>query len=150
MIDEAPVARLHQALRTRVPDLAPSLSRQAGTMTGDYILANRIPGLAQRVLRGLPASLGARILAKAIARHAWTFAGSGRFRVVSMRPLAFEIADNPVVRGERSAVPVCAWHAAVFERLYRQLVDDRYRAKETACGTAGAEACRFELHVKRP
>ena len=66
-----------------------------------------------------------------------------------MRPLAFEIADNPVVRGERSAVPVCAWHAAVFERLYRQLVDDRYRAEETACGAAGAAACRFELS-RRP
>jgi divinyl protochlorophyllide a 8-vinyl-reductase len=44
-------------------------------------------------------------LGKAIARHAWTFAGSGRFRVVA--PLVFEIADNPIVRGEVSDVPLC-------------------------------------------
>ena len=148
MIDEAPVARLHQTLRRTVPDEALSLSRQAGSGTGDYILANRIPRLAQRLLRILPARLGARVLANAIARHAWTFAGSGRFRVVSQRPLVFEIADNPVVRGERAPAPVCAWHAAVFERLYRELVDDRYRAKETACGAAGADACRFELSLR--
>ncbi|NER80241.1 MAG: bacteriochlorophyll 4-vinyl reductase [Leptolyngbya sp. SIO1D8] len=149
MIDEAPVARLHQTLRHRMPELAPSLSAAAGSNTGDYILANRIPRPAQRLLEMLPAWLGARLLASAIARHAWTFAGSGTFRVVSQRPLVFEIADNPVVRGERSASPVCAWHAAVFERLYRELIDDRYRVQEVACGAAGAEACRFEL-VRRP
>ena len=148
MIDEAPVARLHQTLRTRVPDLAPSLSRQAGSSTGDYILANRIPRFAQRLLRVLPAGMSARLLAHAIARHAWTFAGSGTFSVVSERPLVFEIADNPVVRGEHSTTPVCAWHAAVFERLYRKLVDDRYRVTEVACGAMGAEACRFELTLR--
>ncbi len=148
MIDEAPVARLHQTLRARVPDLAPAVSRQAGSGTGDYILAHRIPPLAQRLLRILPARLGARVLARAIARHAWTFSGSGRFRVVSQRPLVFEIADNPVVRGERAPVPVCAWHAAVFERLYRKLIDDRYRVTEVACCAAGAEACRFELALQ--
>ncbi len=149
MIDEAPVARLHQTLRRRMPELAPSVSTEAGSSTGDYILAKRIPRAAQRLLRILPARLGARVLASAIARHAWTFAGSGTFRVASQSPLVFEIADNPVVRGERSAGPVCVWHAAVFERLYRELIDDRYRVREVACGAAGAEACRFEL-VRRP
>jgi divinyl protochlorophyllide a 8-vinyl-reductase len=82
-------------------------------------------------------------LGKAIARHAWTFAGSGRFRVVA--PLVFEIADNPIVRGEVSDVPLCHWHRAVFETLFRALVDDRLRCAEVACCATGNAACRFVL-----
>jgi divinyl protochlorophyllide a 8-vinyl-reductase len=145
MIDEAPVARLHQMLRRELPDDARSLSGEAGLATGDYILANRIPGVAQRLLILMPASLSARLLAKAIVQHAWTFAGSGRFRIASNRPLIFEIIDNPVVRGEQSGTPVCHWHAAVFERLFRKLVANDYAVQEVACGASGADACRFEL-----
>ena len=145
MIDEVPVARLHQVLRRELPDESKRLASQAGHATGDYIMAHRIPGAAQRLLSLLPASLSARLLAKAIAQHAWTFAGSGHFRIASNRPLVFEIADNPVVRGEQSLSPVCHWHAAVFERLYRTLVADDYIVEEVACGASGADACLFEL-----
>ena len=86
MVDEVPVARLHQALRRRWPGEAADIAARAGRGTGDYILANRIPGAAKRILKVLPAGLRARVLAKAIAKHAWTFAGSGRFRVVSADP----------------------------------------------------------------
>ena len=145
MIDEQPVARLHQVLRARHPDRARTLAARAGTATGDYILRHRIPGPAQRLLRALPAPLSARLLARAIAKHAWTFAGSGRFRIASARPLVFEIADNPVVRGERAAAPVCDWHAAVFEQLYRALVSEDYVVRESHCAAQGADRCRFEL-----
>jgi divinyl protochlorophyllide a 8-vinyl-reductase len=33
----------------------------------------------------------------------------------------------------------------VFERLFRALVTDRARVRETACCACGAEACRFEI-----
>ena len=145
MVDEAPVARLHQALRREAPDLAPELSRQAGLATGDYVLANRIPGLAKVLLRLLPARFAAPLLARAIEKHAWTFAGSGTFRVASMNPMVFEIVDNPVVHGEQATEPVCEWHAAVFERLFRRLVADDYRATETQCAAAGDDCCRFEI-----
>jgi len=145
MIDEAPVARLHQALRREVPEHAARIARDAGTATGDYVMTHRIPAPARAILKLMPAYLASRMLAKAIAKHAWTFAGSGTFRVVSLGPLVFEIVDNPVVRGERAEVPLCDWHAAVFERLYRRLVHDDYRAVETACAAAGDDACRFEL-----
>jgi divinyl protochlorophyllide a 8-vinyl-reductase len=40
----------------------------------------------------------------------------------------FGIADNPVVRGEVAARPICDWHVAVFERLFADLVGPgRYR-----------------------
>ena len=145
MIDELPVARLHQALRQRWPEQAAAISARAGRGTGDYILANRIPGAAKRILEVLPVGLRARLLSKAIAKHAWTFAGSGRFRVVSANPLVFEIARNPVVRDETAAAPICIWHAQVFERLYRALVADDYRAAETDCGAVDGDVCRFTL-----
>ena len=143
MIDETPVARLHQALRRHEPAIAPGVARAAGAATGDYILAHRIPQPAKRLLTLLPSPLSARLLCTAIQKHAWTFAGSGTFRVVSHRPITFEIRDNPVVRGESSAGPVCGWHAAVFERLFRTLVADDYRATETRCAAAGDGVCRF-------
>ncbi len=145
MVDEAPIARLHQALRREAPALAPELARRAGVATGDYVLANRIPGFVKALLKLLPARLSAPLLARAIEKHAWTFTGSGTFRIASMNPMVFEIIDNPVVRGEHATEPVCDWHTAVFERLFRRLVADDYRAAETQCSAAGGDCCRFEL-----
>ena len=145
MIDEEPVARLHQIMRRDLPDLAPDMARAAGRRTGDYILIHRIPRRAQALLHVMPAALSARLLAQAIARHAWTFAGSGAFRVASRAPIVFEIADNPLVRGEHAPAPVCHWHASVFARLYGRLVARDYACTEVACCATGAPACRFVL-----
>jgi len=145
MMPEAPAAALHQALRRELPDRAPELARAAGRATGDYILAHRIPRRAQAILRLLPGAWSTRILARAIARHAWTFAGSGRFEVRPGKPLRFVVHDNPVVRGEKADAPVCHWHAAVFERLFTELSDPGIRVRETACCAAGDPACVFEL-----
>jgi len=144
MLPQDQVARLHQAVRLYLPDRAPAIQRAAGLATGDYILANRIPRAAQGLIRALPATLGARLLSAAIAKHAWTFAGSGQFRVVANHPLTFEIADNPLARGPAHG-PVCAWHASVFERLFSALVWPDLQVIETACCAMGAPACRFEL-----
>ena len=148
LIPEGPAAALHQALRRKLPHEAPRIAREAGLGTADYILAHRIPAPAQVLLRALPAPLAAPVLAKAIAKHAWTFAGSGRFAVAAIRPLVFTLEDNPVVRGERSDRPLCAWHEAVFERLFRTLVSPRAAVTETACCAQGAPACRFEIRLR--
>lgn len=145
LIDEAPVARLHQRLRQDLPDAAARLARAAGARTGDYILAHRIPRPGQWGLRHLPASLSARLLSRAIARHAWTFCGSGEFRVLHTAPPVFAIFDNPVVRGERSGRPLCHWHAAVFETLFQALCGPGWRAVETQCCAQGAASCQFAL-----
>jgi divinyl protochlorophyllide a 8-vinyl-reductase len=144
MIPEQEAAALHRQLRRDAPDLAGRLSAEAGDGTARYILAHRIPRPAQTVLGLLPPPLAARALSKAIARHAWTFAGSGAFRAVD--PWCFEIAANPLVDGENSETPLCAWHAAVFERLYRSLVAPDCRCVETrCCAQPGGGPCRFEL-----
>lgn len=142
LIDEVPVARLHAAVRRECAEPDPIL-RAAGLGTGAYILANRIPAPVRAVLRVLPAPIAARLLSQAIAKHAWTFAGTGTFRVLS--PRSFELADNPLIKGETADRPLCVWHAGVFEQLYQSLVDSRLTCRETACAAMGAPACRFEL-----
>ena len=144
MLHEEEVARLHHAVRLFLPAQAAAIQRAAGLATARYILANRIPRAAQAIIRALPAPLGARVLSAAIARHAWTFAGSGRFRVHRHAPLCFEIADNPLAR-RASPHPVCDWHAAVFEGLFAELVWPDATVTETRCCAAGAPSCRFMI-----
>ena len=145
LMPEGPAARLHQALRSRHPDAAAMLATEAGARTGDYILAHRIPQPAQHLLRRLPRFLSAPLLAAAISKHAWTFAGSGEFRVAQRRPLVFELSDNPIVRGENALQPLCHWHAAVFQRLFTTLVSPDMRCLETDCCAQGARTCRFRM-----
>lgn len=145
MIPEGDAAAVHLALRRIAPDRAEALLRLAGLATGRYILRHRIPSLAQSLIRALPASWGARVLTAAIARHAWTFAGSGRFRVADRHPLSFELAANPLVAHERAAHPICHWHAAVFEQLFSELVWPGCTVRETACCAMGHPACQFQI-----
>ncbi|ARE42141.1 Protein BchJ, involved in reduction of C-8 vinyl of divinyl protochlorophyllide [Rhodovulum sp. P5] len=145
LMDEGPAAAMHRALRRRLPQRAPDLLREAGARTGEYILAHRIPAPAQRVLKALPAFLSGPMLAKAIAKHSWTFAGSGEFTVISTRPLVFELRDNPLIRGESAPHPICGWHEAVFDTLFQTLVDKRLRTHETKCTASGSPVCRFEI-----
>ena len=143
MLPESEVIPLHRAVWLFLPDKAESLQRAAGLAVGDYILANRIPRLAQALIRALPAGLGARLLSAAIAKHAWTFAGSGVFSIVRHHPLTFAIARNPLAVGPPH--PSCHWHAAVFERLFQRLVWPQALVIETACCAAGDAACLFRI-----
>ncbi len=134
---------MHQALRALEPEMAPALSWAAGVRTGQYILANRIPRIAQAILRALPARMAGPVLSQAIARNAWTFVGTGVFAVTG--PLQFAIVDNPIVAGEQSDTPLCHWHRAVFETLFQTLVDPSLECRETHCCAMGDTACRFTL-----
>jgi divinyl protochlorophyllide a 8-vinyl-reductase len=144
MIPEGEARAVHDAIR-ELPE-ARKILRLSGLSTADYILANRIPTAARLVIRSLPEKWGARLLSAAILRHAWTFAGSGRFRIAGTAPLIFEISDNPL-RAARSESPACHWHAAVFERLFAALVWPSVRVEEISCISAGDECCRFVLHA---
>lgn len=143
---EGPAAALHRAVRVHRADAADLLAR-AGQGTAAYILAHRIPPAAKALLRWLPQAVAVQLLSRAIARNAWTFAGSGRFRIACRSPLALELADNPMIRGEAATKPLCHWHAAVFTGLFRALVTPRARVVETACAAHGAPACRFVLRL---
>jgi divinyl protochlorophyllide a 8-vinyl-reductase len=146
MVAEAEVAALNRALHAALPqDSFSQVARDAGRRTGDYLLAHRIPGPVQAVLRPAPAWLASRVLLKAVARNAWTFAGSGTFGAAAGRPCVVTIADCPLCRDVRTDHGVCDIYTGTFERLFRELVHRRAEAEETACQAAGALACRFEI-----
>jgi len=146
MVDETEVMRLHGELRVSLGGAtAAEVARQAGLRTADYLLAHRIPQPVQRLLKILPARLAARVLLQAITRHAWTFAGSGRFSARAGTPVVLEIRDNPLCRGVHADAPVCDFYAATFERLFRVLVHPAAGVQEVACEARGDDACRFEL-----
>ena len=146
MVDEREVTALHHALRAMLGDeRARAVSHEAGLRTGDYLLANRIPRLAQRVLKVLPPRLAARVLLAAIGKHSWTFAGSGVFKAEPGNPVRVSIAGCPVCHGMTADGPICAFYAGTFERLFRTLVSRRTVVTETACQATGAPACAFEL-----
>jgi divinyl protochlorophyllide a 8-vinyl-reductase len=150
MIDETDVSRLHRTLRERLdPAEGRAVLVRAGALTADYLLAHRIPRAAQVVLQALPPAVAARVLLAAVGRHAWTFAGSGRFGYdtgsVAWRRVVLSIADNPLCRGVRCARPACVYYAATFESLFQALVHARSTVVETQCEACAAQACLFEL-----
>ncbi len=146
MVDEGEVRRLHGDLHQTVGDArARTIGWIAGQKTGDYLLAHRIPPLAQALMRGLPAVAAAPILCAAIRRNAWTFAGSGRLSIRGGRPLVLEIEDCPLCRDTVSAAPWCDFYAGTFERLFSRLVHPAARAVETHCQAMGGSACSFSI-----
>lgn len=147
MVDEAEVLALHAALRAELgAGPARQVAADAGRRTADYLLAHRIPALAQPVLRALPAALAARLLLRAIGAHAWTFAGSGDFSArAGHRAARLQIRHNPLCRGHRSELPACDFYTAVFQRLFTVLVHPAALVTESACEARGDPACAFDI-----
>ena len=151
MVDEGEVSALHRALRDSLgPEEARAVGRQAGHLTGDYLLANRIPPFAKTLLKALPPALGGRLLLRAIARNAWTFTGNGQFTYRSGQPHRLHIAGCPLCDGARSEDPLCDYYGATFERLFQTPVSPRTRVIEVHCQAQGHPACTFEVHLAPP
>jgi divinyl protochlorophyllide a 8-vinyl-reductase len=126
MVSELDVARLHRAVAAGIPVREGcAIMAQAGHHTALYLLAHRIPRMAQMVLRALPAAIAARLLLKAIARHAWTFAGSSRFEHGSRHPVRISLTGSPLFATAASRTLAAAYFEAAFETLFRQLVSSR-------------------------
>lgn len=142
MIDERLAQALFEALFAELPEAeARTVAAAAGRLTGAYILVHRIPKPAQAILKLLPARMAAPMLLKSIARHAWTFAGSGVCTVDAGPPARLTITGNPI------AIPGCVWHAGVLEVLFRALASPRAQVSHTRCEHAGAKDCTFEITV---
>lgn len=146
MTPEAEAARFFAVVRARLcADDFAEISAEAGRRTADYVLEHRIPKPAQALLRLAPPRLAARLLARAVSRAAWTFAGGASF---ALPPVArgqgalavFEIGDGLMARSGG-----CAWRAAAFQRLFEALASRDAVAVETACVRSGAARCRFEI-----
>jgi divinyl protochlorophyllide a 8-vinyl-reductase len=148
MVDEREAQAVVQALVKRVGAVtATPVLREAGYRTGDYLLANRIPGFAQLIIRLAPRRIGLAILLKAMAANAWTFAGSGHFHIVKARrtpELVF--GDCAMCRDMHEDQPMCDFYAGTFERLIAELVAPDVRVTEVECMAQGGTVCRFQLH----
>jgi len=86
------------------------------------------------------------LLARATRQFAWTFSGSGQFALETTSH--FALFDNPVIKGEKADHPICLFQAALFERLFQELVHPGPICTESACCATGSEACRFTLTLQ--
>jgi divinyl protochlorophyllide a 8-vinyl-reductase len=146
MVDERDVTALQQALRAELEhERACAVGFDAGLRTGDYLLAHRIPKPAQRILKLLPPKPASKMLLEAVAKHAWTFSGSGHFSYEIGRPVRVRIEDCPLCRGAQAEEPICDFYRGAFERLFQTLVNRRTQVQETQCQALGADACVFEM-----
>ncbi|MFY9657700.1 MAG: bacteriochlorophyll 4-vinyl reductase [Methylocystis sp.] len=146
MVDESDAARLHSAL-VEVLGFEPAtrVAQRAGALTGDYLLFHRIPQAAQRLLRRLPRRLAAALLLRAIAKHAWTFAGSGAFSYGFNPALSLRLRGAPICRLVRSDTPACGYYAATFQRVFAAMLGPSTRVVETQCEAQGSSECVFEV-----
>ena len=151
MIDEREAQALSRALVQQMgPALATNILRAAGHRTGDYLLANRIPRLAQWVIRLAPRRIGLSLLFRAMQSNAWTFACSGRFVVSSAAALDSPVPDLifescAMCRDMREPQAMCDFYAGTFERLIRALVSRYAGVLEVECMALGHPRCRFVL-----
>jgi divinyl protochlorophyllide a 8-vinyl-reductase len=144
MLPQEQVAALHTRLFAMVDKQTfQAITRDAGLRTADYLLAHRIPRAVQWLLGRLPDAIAARILCQAIAKHAWTFAGSGEFSYAWSPGLVFRLRGNPLCSSISSATPICDYYAATFERIFRVVVNDRWRVQERQCEASGDAVCEF-------
>lgn len=123
---------------------ATSVLHEAGLRTGDYLLANRIPRVAQWIIGVLPRQAGLSILLKSMMAHAWTFAGSGTFTVQRLgTEIELTFHACAMCRELTSAGPVCDFYAGTFERLVTALVSRTAIVREVECHAQGGRCCRF-------
>ncbi len=141
MVPEAWFMTLVRAVREELPEgQAEAVLRWSGSLTADYVRANRIPAPAKVVLRLLPRAVSLPLLLWAVGKHAWTFAGSGTFRVEG-RTLVLD--GSPTARARPQGLS-CSYYEAAFEGLL-SLAAPGVHVRERCCRGAGAPDCRFEL-----
>ncbi len=117
MIDEAIPQALFATLFAHLPlAQARRIAEEAGKLTANYIIANRIPKLVVKAFRLLPPRFAGRFLMKAIEKNAWTFVGSGHCGLEFDKPPTIWIENNPLV------MPDGCWHRAVFLQLFQRIV----------------------------
>jgi divinyl protochlorophyllide a 8-vinyl-reductase len=150
LIPEEWFLSLIRELRSLLPSAeADAMLRRAGALTGEYVQENRIPMIFRRLLAALPPRLAVPLLLQAFRRHAWTFAGSGRFRFEGRHPSTLVLEGSPTCRLPGGTDRSGSYYEAAFETLL-SLAAPGIRVREVSCQAAGDPACRFELLLPSP
>jgi len=148
MVPERLFVELVRVVRERLPTpRSDAVLRLAGSYTAAYVAAHRIPGAFRLLLRGLPRRPAIRLLLAAFRRHAWTFAGSGRFGVVGAYPGTLVLQHCPTCRRGGGHGRAGAYYEAAFEGLL-QIVDPAIRVRETRCCSLGDPNCQFTIELR--
>jgi divinyl protochlorophyllide a 8-vinyl-reductase len=149
LIDEREFHTLARHLYAQLgPETTAKILGRAGTLTAEYVLANRIPPFVRQVLRRLPTRLALRLLLPAIARFSWTFAGSGAFRFDVGQSPWLSIA-SPLLQADHSlATVVCPYYRAAFDRMLSTLIGPRIALHETDCLAHHAAACVHQIELR--
>ncbi|MEJ2604949.1 MAG: bacteriochlorophyll 4-vinyl reductase [Gammaproteobacteria bacterium] len=148
MIPEAWFVRLVEALRATLPwPRSEAVLRRAGEYTADYVAENRIPALFRQALHVLPPRLAVPLLLTAFRRHAWTFAGAGRFSAEGRYPGCIVLSGGPTCRHAPHNEQAGAYYEAAFQGLLR-LAAPRITVREVACQARGDAECRFALQTE--
>ena len=149
LIPEAWFLAVLDAVRSRFPpEEAEQILAEAGRATAAYVTENRLPRIFRGLLRILPARLALPLLLTAFARHAWTFAGAGRFSTEGAYPGFIVLENAPTCRAADPTGPRRgSFYAAAFEGLLDAAAPG-IRVREVECTAQGAPACRFRLAVE--
>lgn len=128
------------------PAMAEAILGRSGTLTAAYVTRNRIPAFVRVLLRVLPVRLALPLLQGAIGRNAWTFAGSGRFRVEGPYPGVLILEGAPTCRPPGPPARAGSYYEAAFRDLLA-LAAPGVRVREVACQGGGDPACRFRIEL---
>ncbi|NNJ10861.1 bacteriochlorophyll 4-vinyl reductase [Chloroflexales bacterium ZM16-3] len=118
---------------------------RSGELTADYVRANRIPAPIRTLLGLFPAQISLRLLLPAISKHAWTFAGSGKFSFsLSLTP-SVSIGKPEGQDTSGIAAALCCYYCGAFTQMLRRLVSRRIELRETSCQAHGGPACVYQI-----
>ena len=146
LIDEREFVELHHDLVGALGQAeAGRVMARAGALTARYVMRNRIPRPVHWLLRALPRGIGLRLLLGAIGKHAWTFAGSGRFSYTLGRAPLLALENCLTARGRAADAPVCTFYQAAFQGFVTTLIDARLHVREERCAACGAPRCEFRI-----
>jgi len=146
MVDERDFYALAQMLVDQLgAEQAARILRRAGELTAGYLLRHRIPQPAQWVLRVLPMRQRFRLLLPAIARNAWTFAGSGSFSFDAGPTPWVRIATPALLGPPTTTGAICHFYKGTFGHLARSLISRRITVWEMECQSHGAAACVYRF-----
>src|SRR5271165_2313914 len=149
-VDEASFRDLIRALLDEFgPTLTGSLSRRAGKLTADILLANWLRGPIRPVIRALKGrvgpSLGPRLALVQLEKHAAAIAGSGEFRY-DLQPFTRIVIGNAFLREDAAvAAVVCQYDQGIVERFFRVLVSDEAMLREDRCQARGESTCAYRI-----
>jgi divinyl protochlorophyllide a 8-vinyl-reductase len=149
MVDEQQFMVLAQMLFSQLGvTAATKVLKRSGQLTGDYLLANRIPKPVQILFKFMPPFLRLRLLLSAIGKNAWTFAGSGTYSFILGKAPVIVLKNCITAKLAPNATePVCSYYTGTFERLLQALVSPAITVQEQECLAIGYEQCTFSIRL---